>query len=225
MRFSNARDLFGRAGGDDAAALRAAFGAEVYDVVGALYHVEVVLDDDDGVAQRDEALQNVEQLVHVGEVEAGGRLVEDVDGAARGALREFARELDALGLAARKRCGRLAELDVAEADIQSSLDLLLDLRDVFENGQRLFDRGVEEFGDGLAFVLDRERLAVVARAAEHVPGDVAIGQEVHLDALHAVALGGLAAPALDVEGEAARLVAALARFGQHRVEFADGRGP
>src|SRR5205085_1067760 len=46
------------------------------------------------------------------------------------------------------------------------------------------------------------------------------GKEVHLDAFEAVALARLAAPALDVEGEAARLVAALARLGEHRVKLA-----
>lgn len=52
-------DLFGCAGGDEAAAVRAAFGAEVDDVVGALDDIEVVFDDDDGVAQGDESLQHV----------------------------------------------------------------------------------------------------------------------------------------------------------------------
>src|SRR5205085_587980 len=42
---SDARDLFGRACGDDATPLRAAFGAEVNDVVGALDDIQVVLDD------------------------------------------------------------------------------------------------------------------------------------------------------------------------------------
>src|SRR5437588_9903659 len=56
VRLADARDLFGRSGGDDATALRAAFGAEVNDVVGALDYVEVVFDDDDGIAQGDEAL-------------------------------------------------------------------------------------------------------------------------------------------------------------------------
>src|SRR5947209_4279540 len=56
VRLSDARDLFGRAGGDDATTLRAAFGAEVNYVVGALDDIQVVFDDDDGVAQGDEAL-------------------------------------------------------------------------------------------------------------------------------------------------------------------------
>ena len=132
-------------------------------------------------------------------------------------------ELDALRLAAGERRRRLAELDVAEADIEQGLELLLDLRDVLKQRHRLFDGRVEQVGDGLALVLDRQRLAVVARAAAHVAQDVHVGQEVHLDALQAVALARLAAPALDVEGEAAGLVAALARLGEHRVQLADGR--
>ena len=56
-----------------------------------------------------------------------------------------------------------------------------------------------------------------------VAGDVDVGQEVHLDLDDAVALAGLAAPALDVEGEAARLVAARLGLGQAREPVADRR--
>src|SRR5262245_42649890 len=45
-------------------------------------------------------------------------------------------------------------------------------------------------------------------------GDVDVGEEVHLDLLLAVAFAGLAAPALDVEREAAGLVAVGPRLGQ-----------
>ena len=43
--------------------------------------VEVVLDDDDRVAGIDQPVPHVEQALDVGKVQAGGRLVEDVDGA------------------------------------------------------------------------------------------------------------------------------------------------
>ena len=62
-----------------------------------------------------------------------------------------------------------------------------------------------------ALVEDLQRLAVVARAVAGVAGHVHVGQEVHLHLDHAVALAGLAAPAGDVEAEAPRPVAALAR--------------
>ena len=54
--------------------------------VGGLDDVQVVFDHQHGVARVGEALQDVEQLLDVGEVQAGGRLVQDVDRAARGAL-------------------------------------------------------------------------------------------------------------------------------------------
>ena len=47
--------------------------------------------------------------------------------------------------------------------------------------------------------IDLERLAVVALALADVAGDVDVGQEVHLDLDHAVALAGLAAPPLTLK--------------------------
>jgi hypothetical protein len=80
------RDVLRRALGHDAAAAVAAFGAHVDDPIGRLDDLEVVLDDDDRVAGRDQLLQQFEQLGDVVEVEAGGRLVQNVEGAAGGAL-------------------------------------------------------------------------------------------------------------------------------------------
>ena len=143
-------DLFGRAVGDDPAAALAAFGAEVEDVVGVADDVEVVLDDDDGVAEVGEAVEDFEQLAHVVEVEAGGGLVEEVEGAAGLALGEFAGELHALGFAAGEGGGGLAEMDVAEADVDQGLQLGRGGGDVLEDGQRVGDGQVEQVGDGVA---------------------------------------------------------------------------
>ncbi len=73
---------------DDGAAALAAFGAEVDEPLGALDVVEVVLDDEDGIALVDEAVDAVEQVVDVGEVEAGGGFVESVERVANGGLAE-----------------------------------------------------------------------------------------------------------------------------------------
>ena len=80
--FFVAGDLLGGALGDDAAAAFAAFGAEVDDPVGLLDDVEMVLDDEDGVAEIGEAIQDVEKFFHVVEMQAGGGLVENVERAA-----------------------------------------------------------------------------------------------------------------------------------------------
>src|SRR5215468_7743468 len=107
----------GRAHGDDGAAGGAAFGAEVDDPVGFLDDVEVVLDGDDGVATVDQAVEHADEAFDVGEVQAGGRLVEHVERRAARLLAELVGELDALRLAAGERVAALAEREIAEADV------------------------------------------------------------------------------------------------------------
>ena len=63
----------------------------------------------------------------------------------------------------------------------------MERRDVLEELQRLLRRQREDVGDGLALVVDLERLAVVPLAAAHVASDVDVGKEVHLDLDCAVA--------------------------------------
>ena len=69
----------GRALEDDAAAVVAGAGTEVDDPVGVSHHRLVVFDHDDRFACVDEAVEQAEQLIDVGEVQAGGGFVEDVD--------------------------------------------------------------------------------------------------------------------------------------------------
>ena len=57
-----------------------------------------------------------------------------------------------------------------------------------------------------------QRVAVITRAVAHLARNVNVGQEVHLDFIHAVALAGLAASALHVEAEASGLIAAQLRL-------------
>src|SRR5581483_5230189 len=138
----------------------------------------------------------------------GGRLIQHVERVAGGGLAEFRGELHALRLAAGKLRARLAELDVAEAHVIQRLEHLRDLGEVLEERERFLDSHAQHVGDGLAAVVDLQRLGVVARAVADFAVDVNVGQEMHLDALGALALAGLAPPAFDVEAEAAHLIAA-----------------
>src|SRR3954469_2603777 len=90
-----------------------------------------------------------------------------------------------------------------------------------EEVERLLDRHLEDVRDRLALEADVERLAVVALAVALLARDVHVRQEVHLDLDLPVAAADLAAPALDVEGEAARLVAARPRFLRLGEQLAD----
>ena len=82
------------------AARSAAFWTQIDDPIGVGDDVEVVLDDDDGVAGVDQAREHDQQLFDVGKVKPGRGLVQNVDGAAGADTRQLARELDALGFAA-----------------------------------------------------------------------------------------------------------------------------
>ena len=89
--------LLRRALGHDGPAAFAAFGAEVDDPVGGLDDVEVVLDHEERVAGSAEFEEDFQELVHVVEMQARGRFVEDVEGVAGLLAAEFAGDLEALG--------------------------------------------------------------------------------------------------------------------------------
>ena len=100
MGAGDADDLLGRARGDDLAAAVAPLGAEVDDPVGSLDDFEIVLDHHHRIALVDQFLKHFEQLLHIVEVQARGRLVEDVKRLARIDAAELVSQLDPLGLAA-----------------------------------------------------------------------------------------------------------------------------
>src|SRR5947207_3353579 len=106
---------------DDAPARVAGTRSHFDHPVGPLDDVEMVLDHEHRVAGVDEAVEHTAQRPDVVEVQAGRRLVEDVELAPRAGFppreRQLAGDLQALRLAARERGRRLAEPQVTEPDL------------------------------------------------------------------------------------------------------------
>ena len=115
--------LLWRAGGDDASSATAAGGSHVKQIIYGFEHVQVVLDDDDGVAGVHQALQHGQQHFDVFKVQAGGGLVQDVERLAGGRAGEFRSQFHALALAAAQSHGALAQADVAQAHVQQRAQL------------------------------------------------------------------------------------------------------
>ena len=92
-------------------------GAEVDDPVGVRHDRLVVRDHDDRLAGVHEPVEQAEQLLGVGEVEAGGRLVEHVDAGWVGRLRQVGSQLEPLPLAAGQRGQQLPQREVAEPNV------------------------------------------------------------------------------------------------------------
>ena len=191
----------------DESAGASALGAEIDDVVGALDEVEVVFDDDDGIARIHQLLQHLDEAVDIRDVEARSRLVEDIHGLAGAAAGQLIGQLDALGFAARKGRGALSQRDIAQPHIQQGLQFAGDLRLIGEEDYRLLHCHVQHVGDGLFLIFDFQRLPVVTCTLADLAGDVDIRQEVHLDLEDTVALAGLAAASPDVKAEPARAIA------------------
>ena len=81
----------GRSLGDQLAAAVAALRTQVDELVGDLDDVQVVLDDQHRVAGIHQPLQHLDQLVHIGGVQADRRLVQHVQRAPGGAAGELLR--------------------------------------------------------------------------------------------------------------------------------------
>ena len=127
-------DFFVGSRADDFAAAFAGARAEIENVVGGAHDVGIVLDDENGVSQVAQAVQDLDQPVGVAAVQADGRLVEHVERADQ-TRAERGCQLDALRFAAGERRGEAIEREVFEAD-------------VVQEAQALLNFGEQNFGDG-----------------------------------------------------------------------------
>src|SRR5580704_5995928 len=190
---------------DDQAAVMAGPGAEVNDPVGVRHDRLVVLDDDDRFAGVNEPVEQAKQLLDVGEVEAGGRLVEDVDAAL---LAHVGGQLEPLPLAAGQRRERLAEAEVAEPDVGEPAEDGVRGRGtrltVAEELPRLGHRHREHLADVAAGEVVLQHRCVEPLPLAHVAGgnDAGHHRQVGVDDAGAVAVG---TGALGVGAEQRRL--------------------
>src|SRR5579863_5229917 len=94
---------------------------------------------------------------------------------------------------------------------------------VFYDFQGVFDGHVQQIGDGMAFVTNREGFGVVAFAAADFAGYINVRKKIHFDAAVAISLASFAAAAFHVEAEASWTISALAGFRKHGKKIAYGR--
>src|SRR5712672_3637942 len=140
-------------------------------------------------------------------MQSGCGLVQNIKRAPGLPLGKLTREFNSLRFSARQGRGRLAELHVAESDFHDGGKLLLNLRNVFKELERVHGLHVQDVADRVALEAHCESFGIVTPPAAYFAHHVNIGQEIHLDAAQAITLASFAAAALDVEAEAAGLVA------------------
>ncbi len=163
-----------------------------------------MLDDEYRVPLLDQSIEDIEQLLHIGEVESSCRLIEDIESTTCRSLGEVECELDTLRLSTReRRCG-LSEGDIAETNIDEDIENSLDPREADEEYTRILDCHSEHLRDIFSLELYLEGLIVVPRSTARLTLDIDIREEVHLDFLRSASLTDLTATTLGIERESPR---------------------
>ena len=139
----------------------------------------------------------------------GGRFIEEIERVRGLRAGEFDCELEPLRFAAGEGVRRLAELEVAEAELFKDFHQMVQFRNRPEKRPRVTNRHFQDLGDGFPLVGHFQRFAVEAPASACRTRDPCIGQEMHLDLEPPVSLAAFAATARRIETEAARTVSAL----------------
>src|SRR5206468_6803155 len=124
-----------------------AFGPQVNQIVRGLDDIEVVLDDEQGVPRLEQLPERGEQLRDVVEMQARGRLVEDVEKPFTAMRRQVRRDLDPLSLSTGQRRGWLSQTEVTEADLVEHLQTPQHFWRAAEEGERFSNGEVEHLMD------------------------------------------------------------------------------
>src|SRR4051794_23385556 len=101
---------------DELASAASGAGAKLNEPIGFFHDLQIVLDDDYGVALIAQALQHPDQSLRVRRVQSDRWLIQHVQGAAK-PVAELRGQVDALELAARERLGQAGEREIAHSDL------------------------------------------------------------------------------------------------------------
>ena len=215
-------NLLGCARGDYRAAPASPFRTQVDEVIRYFDHIQVVLNDYYGIPGIYKPVQDLNQLVHIGKMQAGGGFIQDVEGLSRASLGQFGGQLDTLGFPSGELGGWLAQLDIAQPYLFQGFQMAEDGWMVLKEFHSLGHIHIQHIKDALALVFDFQGFPVVALSFADFAGHINIGEEMHLDLDDTVSAAGFAAPSFNVEAEATLFIAPQLRFRQLGEQVPDG---
>ena len=132
---------------DDLAPGIAPVGSQVDYPVGRGNDIKLVFDDHDRMAQIAQFAEDFKQVFDIGEVQAGGRLVEDIECPAGRGPAELGGQLDSLCFAPEERGARLAQAQVSEPDIVKHIKSLQHAGHSLKERSALIDTHGERVAD------------------------------------------------------------------------------
>src|SRR5207237_6103129 len=209
-----------------AAAVRAAARPHVDEVVGGGEQVQVVVDDDDGGPGPQQPVEHSGQGGHVERVQAGGRLVEDVQRAALAGA-EPGCDPQPLRLAAGQGRRGLAEPQVTQSDLADGPQRRGDRGPAGQPFQGVVHAQAEHVGDGQAVDPDGQGGVVEAGAVAGRALDGDVGQVLDVEVDVAEPEAGRALSLAGVEREVTGLpvpVPGVRGLGEHAADLVERPG-
>ena len=207
MRLNTASDIFRSSLHHNATTPCSAFGTDVDDPVGRLDHIEIMLDHNHGITRFHKALQDLNQLLDVGKVQACCGFVQQIQSSPGRTFPQFSREFHALSFPAGKSWRRLTELHVLQTNIAQRLKQLFDLWKAFEELHPIPNFQVEHISDAVIAKLDLQRFVIESSSLTHRAGDPDIRQKIHFQLGRTMAFTRFAATVFNIETETSLFVA------------------
>ena len=93
IRYRALGHFFRCTSGNDSSSAVSAFRSDIYDIICGLDYIQVVLNDNYGIAALCQPLKDLNQLVHIGKVKTGGWLIQNIDGLTGASAAQFRSEL------------------------------------------------------------------------------------------------------------------------------------
>ena len=197
---------------DDLTAVGRAAWADVEEPVAGADDVGVVFDHDDAVAAGDELAEMEHQAADVGGVQAAGGFVQQIECVLRRGGGQFGSQFGALGFAAGKGGGGLAERDVAKADIPKRIENSVQFLELREEFGRFINAHVQNVGDGAVSKADRLHGGAEATTVAGGAGDDGVRKEVHANVANTSSPAVAAAAFTGIEAEVLRRKSSGAGF-------------
>ena len=214
VTFRSSGHLFRGALGHNGPAMLPAFRPNVDHMVAHLDHIELVLDDDNGVALVHQTVEHINQHLDILKMKASGRLVQNVECIARAHPSKLRSEFHTLCLTATQCRALLSQGDVPQSHRSKGGGDAMNFGDGFKEDKGVVHGHGQHIGDAFALVAHLQRFSVEALALAGFASHMHVRQEVHLHSPNPSTLACFTASSSHIEGEPALLVSSDFGFGK-----------
>ena len=140
-------------------------------------------------------------------MQAGCRLIEQVQRSACRSLAKFSRQFHALSFPAGQCRRRLTQMHVIQTHVAQGLEHAVDFRKALEQLQRFADIQVQDVRNAVIAEFDLESFVIETPSFADIAGNPDVRQKIHVQLCRAVSFAGFAPTIGDVEAETTFFVA------------------